>query len=181
MDQILTRKDAKILAMKHYSTGKACSKGHVSYRYTSSGACAMCISDARAGGEAKTMPRPRVDHGPEIAAMNARREATELAISDLILTKELVNDKDIRIIFETAVALCIAEHPVLAHHKFTMPRMGGAPIRPFQVPIKHIQMFRDTVQAFWSQKPVDTSKADAYRDKMLKNLETPIPDWADRP
>lgn len=181
MSQIITRKDAKMLSMKHYSTGKPCSKGHFSYRYTSSGACAVCISDARSGGQAKTTPRPRIDYSAEVEAINIQREQIETALMDLVLTKELVHDKDIRIIFDTAVAFCLAEHPVLEHHKFTMPRMGGAPIRPFQVPIKHIQMFRDIVQALWAPKPPDLSKVHAYRDQLIKEQESPIPDWADKP
>lgn len=38
-----TRTEAKILGSKTYATGGECKNGHSSYRYTQSGACAICV------------------------------------------------------------------------------------------------------------------------------------------
>lgn len=39
----MTRSEAKNLGYVKYETGRACSKGHKSMRYTNSGACCECI------------------------------------------------------------------------------------------------------------------------------------------
>lgn len=181
MAQIITRQEAMILGLMHYETGKPCRNGHLSYRYTTSGTCAACLAETRSNQAASRPPRPRADNGPDIAAFKERQTQMEEALSNLVLTKELVHDKDIRTVFDTAVALCVAEYPVLAEHKFKMPMMGGIPIRPFRVPIKHIQMLRDVVNVLWAPKPPDLTKVNAYRDQLIKEQESPIPDWADKP
>jgi len=40
--KIITRKEAKLLGLKHYFTGKPCKYGHVGDRYVSMGRCKIC-------------------------------------------------------------------------------------------------------------------------------------------
>jgi len=42
-----TQQRAKELGIVHYFTGKKCTKGHVSFRYASSGNCAQCITEVK--------------------------------------------------------------------------------------------------------------------------------------
>lgn len=41
-DMEISRKDAKALGLKIYRTGRPCFKGHVGWRFVSSGACVSC-------------------------------------------------------------------------------------------------------------------------------------------
>ena len=43
-DTILTRADAKLLALKMYRTGRPCHQGHTGFRYTSTGGCVACTN-----------------------------------------------------------------------------------------------------------------------------------------
>lgn len=45
-DTILTRADAKLLALKMYRTGRPCHQGHTGFRYTSTGGCVACTNRA---------------------------------------------------------------------------------------------------------------------------------------
>ena len=61
---ILTRTDALRLGAKTYYTGNPCRYGHISYRYTSSGACADCIKSAN-GHTPTESAAPRKDLGAD--------------------------------------------------------------------------------------------------------------------
>lgn len=45
--EIVTRAQAKALKSNTYYTGLSCKNGHISYRYTNSGACADCVNGSR--------------------------------------------------------------------------------------------------------------------------------------
>lgn len=47
MEPSMTRKGAKAAGLRTYYTGKPCARGHLSERFTRSGNCAKCFSDAR--------------------------------------------------------------------------------------------------------------------------------------
>lgn len=60
------RLEARMLGMTKYYTGKPCHKGHVTYRYVSSGMCAKCSSDRakmlwNAGVRQEYKDRPAID------------------------------------------------------------------------------------------------------------------------
>lgn len=44
MSTIITRKDAKLLGLTKYFTGKECINGHLAERYVQSGTCSQCIN-----------------------------------------------------------------------------------------------------------------------------------------
>jgi hypothetical protein len=48
MTEIISRDDARTRGLKHYFTGVACKHGHISERFVSNGACALCSRSARA-------------------------------------------------------------------------------------------------------------------------------------
>lgn len=56
---ILTRRDAKKAGSKHYFTGKPCSRGHFSKRFTTSGGCIECAEFHKAELKKKD---PEYDH-----------------------------------------------------------------------------------------------------------------------
>lgn len=45
MNTIISRKEAKVLGLKTYFTGKPCKRGHVVPRYVSGLCCSMCLAD----------------------------------------------------------------------------------------------------------------------------------------
>jgi hypothetical protein len=45
--ELISRAEAKALGLKHYFTGKACPKGHVSKRTTHNTSCAECQREIR--------------------------------------------------------------------------------------------------------------------------------------
>lgn len=45
MQLYMSRNEAKLLGVTQYFTGIKCKNGHLTYRYTSSGACAACIRE----------------------------------------------------------------------------------------------------------------------------------------
>lgn len=42
IEKIITRSEAQRIASKTYFTGEPCRRGHVSFRFTSSGSCGLC-------------------------------------------------------------------------------------------------------------------------------------------
>lgn len=62
MEQI-SRQHAKINGLSKYFTGVPCSNGHVTYRYTKSGACSLCVRGIK----------NKTSHG-----MDIRRDAVEI-------------------------------------------------------------------------------------------------------
>lgn len=53
----MERKEAKMLGLKTYMTGKPCKSGHLTYRYTSTGSCNQCINGIRNGGNSETFSK----------------------------------------------------------------------------------------------------------------------------
>ncbi len=43
--EIISRKDAKVLGLKRYYTGKACPNGHMAERYVSGSGCSSCVKE----------------------------------------------------------------------------------------------------------------------------------------
>lgn len=44
MKEIISRKEAKVLGLTHYFTGKPCSRGHLSLRYVTTCQCVECLN-----------------------------------------------------------------------------------------------------------------------------------------
>lgn len=50
----MERKEAIALKLKTYETGRPCIKGHLAYRYTSTGSCSMCINGENKNAKSET-------------------------------------------------------------------------------------------------------------------------------
>lgn len=48
--QIVTKKDAKLIGLKHFFTGKPCKRGHIDRRFVSTGVCVSCNRDNVSSG-----------------------------------------------------------------------------------------------------------------------------------
>lgn len=77
---VMTREQARQLKATRYWNGEPCSKGHVSQRYTSSGACCKCIKIANSkhrGGDT-VLYKVRV-HPDDVEMMDATAKALKKA------------------------------------------------------------------------------------------------------
>lgn len=50
----MERKEALALKLKTYDTGRPCINGHLTYRYTSTGSCAMCVNGENKNTKSET-------------------------------------------------------------------------------------------------------------------------------
>lgn len=74
MEEVISRESAKAEGLMYFYTGASCVNGHLSYRYTKSGACKKCHSLAMA----KVNKRLREAKRPEIEArIQARKDLSE--------------------------------------------------------------------------------------------------------
>lgn len=78
MQNIVNRADAKVRQLSQYFTGIPCKNGHLTYRYTSSGACSGCIRENN---------RPLSDQ-----ATTARKEAKALLVQVRLRCYEVDRD-----------------------------------------------------------------------------------------
>jgi hypothetical protein len=56
----MERSTALQMGLPQYETGRPCKNGHVDARYTSSGACVVCVRDAARGVRRAPLPQPLV-------------------------------------------------------------------------------------------------------------------------
>ena len=78
MQNIVNRADAKVRQLSQYFTGIPCKNGHLTYRYTSSGACSGCIREHN---------KP-----PSDQTTRARREAKALLVQVRLRCYEVDRD-----------------------------------------------------------------------------------------
>lgn len=118
--EIIERKFAQESGLKTYFTGKLCKKGHVSYRYTKSGACAECINgssrftDLRQTG----LPPELVTLEREVRVRNRTKEMEAAFIlrekhEERVASTEAVNAESARLKAERETIL-----PLLAGKRF---------------------------------------------------------------
>lgn len=108
--EILTRKQAFASSRSKYFTGKPCTHGHISERYTASGACAACVSVAAAKHRADFMP----DDG---------RKARQYAKAQLEPIRIRVFEQEADTILGYCVAVTHARFPAIQYAD-VVPRVG---------------------------------------------------------
>lgn len=108
--EILTRQQAFTLGRSKYYTGKPCVHGHISERYTASGACAACVSVAAASHRANFVPEDG-------------RKARTLAKAQLEPIRLRIHDDEVETILGYCVAVTHARFPAVKYED-VVPRRG---------------------------------------------------------
>ena len=129
MQNIVNRADAKVRQLSQYFTGIPCKNGHLTYRYTSSGACSGCIRENN---------RPLSDQ-----ATTARKEAKALLVQVRLRCYEV--DRE-------ALAAAVWSFAVMRNPIFTLgdvdPRLlprdkaGGTGLYSFNVHLDDVPQLR---------------------------------------
>jgi hypothetical protein len=178
--QIIKRRDAKILGLSKYFTGKPCAKGHLAERYIASGGCSECLADA--GRAKRGAEHPRVN--TKLAKLNEdareRYLKKQTALGELVQTRELIHEKDVATINDLAKGLCLARYPIL--------EMDDIPnIRPVSgklysvyfvlVPLEHVEMMRKTCKTVWLQTPADFSRSRQELELSIAKQNAGEGDW----
>lgn len=152
--KVISRQEARDKGLNKYYTGKPCTRGHTSYRYTQSGTCAECIA---ANVNATRQPA-RV-----IGA--AKREA----LAQLAEIKIRAYPTDIAVLRETAAEMCLARHPVLEGKDVTLTKAatdsaGGTALYAVLVPPNEIDMMRGIAEELLTLHGPNVA---AIRDRVL--------------
>lgn len=164
----MARKDAAAAGIGQYFTGKPCKYGHVTYRYTQSGACAECVSIAAATSRQvarDAAPRVRARLAEQrqqmlapVLAARTERQAAKDALAEIRVP---IHVQDLETVFETAVGLCLAAHPCLERADVwpsSKPVRGGNPLYLVKVPPEHAALMHSIASQLWSAKGPDLSR-----------------------
>ncbi len=125
--EIITRKYALSTGLPKYFTGKKCSHGHLTYRYTKSGSCSACISAANgrspltAIDDAGAIPQHDLRRGEPIHVDPAMVEQLRGYDCDTTMVKVAVYDADANLIHEVARNLLQARYPAVDASAFRVP------------------------------------------------------------
>lgn len=76
----MERKEAKLLGLDKFNTGRPCANGHLSFRYTASGTCAECINGSPIKSNSKTLEHKASEL--RITALRIYNEAIKIATSN---------------------------------------------------------------------------------------------------
>ncbi len=121
--EVLERSDAKAIGVSQYFTGKPCKSGHITYRYTSSGACFGCVTSGRNAVPAMT---PEAVRELRQAPIEAAAHKCASVADQIIELKFRAFHADASTLAQTAEAMCVARYPDVPVIMF---RSSGASIR----------------------------------------------------
>ena len=170
-----TRRLALRAGDSKYKTGIPCKSGHVTYRYTASGACSGCISAA--GIEARYGSPEKRDEAVTL------REVREAAVRDLVETKLRCYDADLDTLRSVAVAVTMGRHPSLERQDIISNKPpgaseGGTRLHRFNVAPSDVDQLRATAGALLNARGPDIAAA---RQRMLAATLKLADDEADEP
>lgn len=188
--QIIARKDAAKAGLGQYFTGKECKHGHISNRYTQSGACTACVAVAAAAGRGSqhsgvVVPRAKLEaeRMEKVTAAVALRAEKVDALKRLNEIRVPIYPQDLVAIFETTTALCLAEFPCLDRadvYPDASP-MTGTPLYRVMVPAAHIDTIRAVANEMWAAHPVDIQgrrhQIQRQAEQMADEQAAPLPEW----
>lgn len=175
------RSDALKTGDTQYFTGKPCKYGHLSHRYTASGACAQCVSNASATAREAVgitpRARARVDaqRAEERAALLRQREERAEALQHIRVANIPVRPQHVDAMFELAIGLCLTHYPALTRAD-VLPNpqpVKGIPVYRVKVPHSQYEFIQETARALWdSERPqIDRTRINAYRDEQIAAME----------
>jgi hypothetical protein len=184
------RKDALNAGATQYFTGQKCKHGHVTHRYAQSGACAGCVAanakDFRNEMMRDHRARKRVHDERDrkqadfLAAKSKRAEAMS-QLAEIIL---LIDSRDLSVIFETAIAMCLMRFPNLTRDDVrpSGQQYKGSPRYKVLVPADQTAVLYAMGESLWVQRaPVDTTHI-KHATMQLVDEQTQEPgDWAYKP
>jgi hypothetical protein len=146
--EIITRKQATDAKLNIYYTGKPCRNGHVAERYTTSGACKGCISEAVAG----------VRRAVGGSARNTPERQAQL--DGLVSVRLRAHPADEATLLDTAAAVTVSRRPLLVAmdvvgtRKGTKPE-GGTLLYVVNVDPADVQVLRDMQNAMLKARGPD--------------------------
>lgn len=183
----MERKEAIAAGVGQYFTGKPCKHGHISNRYTQSGACAACVAIAAArdrGANHSGVVIPHAQREAErVAVMRAaiaERQAKMSALNALKPVRVPAHSQDLNDLFEMAVELCLAVYPCLTRAE-VMPShtpVKGTPLYAVRVPHEQEQLLRDVANTLYNLHGVDVSR---FADKVAAQVERMAEDESSSP
>lgn len=153
------RKDAMLRGETTYETGRPCMNGHTAYRYVLSGSCSACIAANR-----KASTQPTVTPPPEPDA-------------PLVVYKARIFHQDVRLVFDTALALVRARWPAATLWDVVRSGRGRYPVSDSFVYGLHLDerdvpMVRDMVRALFERRCADGA---AVREQIFGKAVTSVP------
>jgi hypothetical protein len=146
----LSRAEAKRQGLRYYDTGRPCRRGHMAWRYTSSGGCSDCIAeDTRGGG---VIERRKSSHTGALIGVTFR-----------------LYDYDWPLVRDTAAELARSVYPDTVIGKPVAPHSpaAGTSIYTVRVPAEYEQLIADTARALWNSHRIDVQ---ARRAEILRSV-----------
>ncbi len=167
--QIVSRAAAAASGATQYFTGKPCKNGHTAYRYTQSGTCSTCIS------QATTRARRELD-----SALTIDKQARREHVVDLAELRVRCYPEDVAQVRDTAAALCVAVYPTLTRDDVQVraaptDAAGGTMLYRVRVPLQHAQMVRDLANALLGVRRVDLGPFHAQQAASAAALVPAVP------
>lgn len=175
----MKRKEAIAAGLTQYNTGKPCKRGHMSYRYASSGACAACVNGAAADARvttAATMRQHKTERGDALAN-----------ITPIKVRCWLNSAHEVR---EIAVSLCLGQYPHLTRGDVSSAAAptdvaAGTGKFTLMVPLDQVELMVEIAKAMFDAvlkaNPPDTSHVTRGLAIKMRELETVPPAWTEKP
>lgn len=174
-----TRKEAMQIGETKYFTSKPCIHGHISYRYTVSGACAECVS-ANSAANYDVIRKHRNEFRESIAARRAeklapiveKRREKDTALRALVDVKVPIYPQDVATVFDTAIGLCIAAFPVLerADVEPEATTIRGTPLYRVSVPVEHVELIRGIANQLYNAHGPDMNRVHDQLAEQANNM-----------
>jgi hypothetical protein len=176
--EIIERKDAMARGLSQYFTGRPCKNGHVTHRYTSSGACSGCVV-------AHTYSAAPPDVKKIFEQRDVRAERRD-ALASLVEVKLRALHTDSQVLKETAVQMCLARCPSLTRadvviNKAPTASENGSALYRVRIHADDVTFIRDMSNALLFKEKPDFSHIQHRLAAAQRELEETPPDWTERP
>lgn len=166
MQPYITRSEAKLRQLNQYFTGLPCKNGHLTYRYTSSGACSGCI---------------RAHNKPVYDQTSIDRKGAK---AQLVQVRLRCHENDHDALASSAWALAIMRNSVLtlgdiAPRLLPQDRAGGTGLYAFYCHAEDVSQLRDIADAMIKRLVIDVVAARRHAFGSAADVPVaPVPDWA---
>lgn len=166
MQNIINRADAKVRQLSQYFTGFPCKNGHLTYRYTSSGACSGCI---------------RANNNPVHDQSTIERKEAK---AQLVQVRLRCHDVDREALAAAAWALVVMRYPALTMgdvdpRLLPKDKVGGTGLYAFYCHDEDVPQLRSIAAGMVSAQRVDVV---AVRRRVFGAAAdvpvAPVPEWA---
>lgn len=193
--QLSSRKIAQAAGLGQYFTGQPCKYGHVTHRYTQSGACAACVAAAAAMTRVKENPRRdemvadqaarlaamQAEKAARVAAVLAERDARTAALNQLVEIRLRAFVADLPLVRDTVAAVGTSRYPMLSAAEFAAQGRptdhgGGTALYRFRVAPDDVELLRGVANALLGTHKVDLSHVYRHVAAQVERLATDAAD-----